>query len=278
MGYVYNASILRFRPYRDIGEFANVGILLSFPQLDKIIFRLEKRRQRIVGFFPEIDRPLLQNAFQYIEDVFREKSQHNGIHIDSGAVVFDFLSRDACEIFQYLTSVKEGMFVFSDTISGITDNADERMDALFEYYVLRNFQSSDETREKRLEKSFRSTLTNFKLNTKFREGHLGNESYRVKIPFFNEKLSIRTLCLEREKTTEIYECGDQWEARMARLHKLNEIPSRILFPISYPKNPDSKMKNAVSETQEKLAQFDFVKIMPVTETRKVIEFIKYYCR
>ena len=53
---VCNYAIARFRPYRETGEFANIGVVLICPQLDYFGYTFETRKhKRITDFFPELD-------------------------------------------------------------------------------------------------------------------------------------------------------------------------------------------------------------------------------
>src|SRR5512133_3295295 len=53
---VCNFAIARFRPYRETGEFVNVGIVLVCPQVGFFGHLFERRKhKRITDFFPELD-------------------------------------------------------------------------------------------------------------------------------------------------------------------------------------------------------------------------------
>ena len=47
-------ALLRFRPFAETGEFANVGIVLLAPEARFFGFRLLKRYGRITQFFIEL--------------------------------------------------------------------------------------------------------------------------------------------------------------------------------------------------------------------------------
>lgn len=275
MKYVYNATILRFRPYRDIGEFVNVGVLVFLPQINHLFFKMEKRQfRRITNFFPEVDREIMKASFRFIERQFQEETKKLGTDGENGVCVFNFISKETAEIFHRLTSVTEGILIFSDPISGLTDEFHDIGNRIFNQYVCRNFAKLGDTREIRLEKDFKMTLSHLKLHGDFKEGHLGNDEYRVRFPFVNPRLAIRTLSLQREPM-EILECGDQWTARLTRLKKMNAIQFPILFPIDYPEGAGrAKRKNAIDEVNEKLQSFDFVKIMPYRQTNSVMNYIQ----
>jgi hypothetical protein len=66
---IYNASVLRFRPYRDLGEFVNIGVLVCFPQLNYNYLKINKRVSRITGFFPEIDKDFLNQVSKFNDEM-----------------------------------------------------------------------------------------------------------------------------------------------------------------------------------------------------------------
>ena len=52
--YICNYSTIRFQPYRETGEFVNIGVLLSCPQVGFFKYRVDKvHHGRISKFFPE---------------------------------------------------------------------------------------------------------------------------------------------------------------------------------------------------------------------------------
>src|SRR5690242_16946572 len=62
---VCNYAIARFRPYRETGEFVNVGVVLLCPQLGYFGYLFERRKQkRITDFFPELEEEVFKAGLQ----------------------------------------------------------------------------------------------------------------------------------------------------------------------------------------------------------------------
>ena len=62
MKYACQYAIVRFLPYAETGEFANVGIVLTCPQTGYFDFKLLKRVSRISAFFEELDASIFRNV------------------------------------------------------------------------------------------------------------------------------------------------------------------------------------------------------------------------
>src|SRR4051812_2655861 len=66
---VCNYAPVRFLPYREVGEFVNVGVVIHCPQIDLFKYRLVQVRRtgRVKAFFPELDVKLFTAGLQGIE-------------------------------------------------------------------------------------------------------------------------------------------------------------------------------------------------------------------
>ena len=64
MKYACQYAIVRFLPYAETGEFANVGIVLICPQTGYFNFKLLKHVRRISAFFEELDAAIFKNTYK----------------------------------------------------------------------------------------------------------------------------------------------------------------------------------------------------------------------
>jgi len=56
-----NFAVVRFLPYRETGEFVNVGVVLFCPEAGYFDLRMETRKQgRVTDFCPELDKNLFR--------------------------------------------------------------------------------------------------------------------------------------------------------------------------------------------------------------------------
>lgn len=231
-GYIYNAAVIRFRPYRDTGEFVNIGVIVHFPQNGCTRLKIQTKTKRITDFFPEIERKFVLATYSFIEteikSIFPIKEKFPEVP------VLDIVTKSDMSLFQRFISLQEGLIVFSNLITGFADDFQKKCEELFDYYVNRNFAESKITAEQRLESQFSKTLTSWKLKNKFQPGTLGNEIYQFRVPFRHQKLSIRTVVLDRDTSSDIYECWDNWNCRINRLRTIAKVDTPILFPVRLP--------------------------------------------
>ena len=231
-GYIYNAAVIRFRPYRDTGEFVNIGIIVHFPQNRYTRLKIQPKTKRITDFFPEIERKFILDTYSYIKAEVNSNFPRKGKSPETPA--FDIVTEIDMSVFQHFISIHEGLIVFSSPITGFADDFQKKCEELFDYYVNRNFAESKLTAEQRLENQFSKTLTSWKLKSKFQPGPLGNKLYQFRVPFRHQKLSIRTVVLDRDTSSEIYECWDNWICRINRLRTIAKVDTPILFPVRLP--------------------------------------------
>ncbi len=270
-GYVYNCIILRFRPYRDIGEFVNIGVAISYPKLNRFCFKIDNRIRRIKNFFPEIDKTLIKNGKEYIKCEFKKFFPTTTPASDEQEC-FDFITRDCNNAFQYIASIKEGAFIFSEVICGITTKPDFLLDELFDFYIERNFKKEAPYLDQQLEIELKNTFQSFKLNNILREGRIGSEQYSLKVPFFGEGIAIKPLFLDRKNSTDIYEHGDLWTGKISRLKKtLGNFPL-FLCPIKEPSTAIARNRSAYIEIKEQLEDLS-VKVINFDDKRKIINLI-----
>src|SRR4051812_4319183 len=74
-----NYAPIRFLPYREIGEFINVGSVVHCPQNDYFGFKTisPRRTRRVTGFFPELDIQIFKAALDGIRrELKRLQAEH----------------------------------------------------------------------------------------------------------------------------------------------------------------------------------------------------------
>ena len=75
--FVCNYAIARFRPYRETGEFANVGVVLLCPEVDYFGYAFERHKyKRITNFFPELDSNIFKAGLSgFLKELSRVTSR-----------------------------------------------------------------------------------------------------------------------------------------------------------------------------------------------------------
>jgi hypothetical protein len=275
---VCNYAIARFRPYRETGEFVNIGIVLICPQLDYFAHIFETRKhKRITDFFPELEVDIFKAGLiglrkELIRVTGREEEEADNqfiLHEETKAS----LSR-----FKELIRPRETLFYFGDAGTVFASNPRQKLQELFQYYIKRQFARDREYQEVIMRRKLGEFLREAKLEKFYKtEQRIGDDNYHVTMPFVHlegsqVRKAIKPLHLDKEGPTEIYRHGDAWISTMSRLKQINRLPKATLFTVKEPKG-DSKRAAAATEICKELNRFDTV-IIPFAETNRILDFAK----
>jgi hypothetical protein len=132
-------AIVRFMPYIETGEFANVGILLWAPKTRYLGFKLlRKKHARITQFFEELDRGLYLKTMANLDAELRRVQ--GMLHDQLG----EFGDNDReygfhKGLFQELIRPRETILRFSEQRAVLAENLEQTLTELYEYYVDRKF-------------------------------------------------------------------------------------------------------------------------------------------
>ena len=112
-----NYAIVRFLPYRETGEFVNVGVVLFCPQSGYFDLKLETRKQgRVTDFFPELDKSLFRLGRQHFYDELkrvRELLNGENRRADDQARL---------SVFRELLKPRESVFRFSEVATILAED------------------------------------------------------------------------------------------------------------------------------------------------------------
>lgn len=129
---VCNYAPLRFLPYREVGEFVNVGVVLHSPQTDYFGYRLAplKRTGRVTRFFPELDAKLFKAALQGIA---RELARLQGQHrmLPPQEEVAPEIAKQQMHRFLEVIRRREGLLHFGEAGTLMAASPQEALDELF---------------------------------------------------------------------------------------------------------------------------------------------------
>jgi hypothetical protein len=268
-------SIVRFLPFLETGEFANVGIVLVAPSRNYFDFKLTKKVSRISAFFDPIAinyvRESIKNAKEELLRVRRlsgrgDYSQHR----------LNFGESEPAEIFfKELTRRREGVVRYSESRALLLSDPRRELDELFEHYVNRGFVHRVYP-EVVLEKRVRSWLRTAQLDRTYVEKKFDDGLYQASFPFVKLEAGkatrvIKPFYLGHEDTTAILDRGIKWSATVSRLKGAGQLPSDILFAVEGPDQPNAKVRKAYSETIGML-ESEGVKVLPLERQSDIIQY------
>ena len=247
-------SIIRFQPYPETEEFANIGIVLYVTASKRLEFKLldVKQHARITHFF---DHPLCKDVFVQTSKIIRSEIERIKTFSNEKA------SADV-DLYAELIRCREDIIRFSESRVLFCIDPVETVDKLFEHYIHRSF-IHEPAHEDKIKKQVRELLERCNLGEKYKEGTIGDaDRYEVKFPFVckNTKQSvIKPINFMQGKPSQLIDHGLSWLAKVQQLEKHSFIrPDDILFAYDAPDEVNSPLYPAFDEIRRQIEQAGIV--------------------
>jgi len=266
-------ALLRFRPFVETGEFANVGIVLLAPEARFFGYKLLNRYGRITQFFKELDKKVYLNGRAlFKEELERFAAQMRKLALDGRKTVPDV--RMAVDLFAGLVHQREAILQFDDRRVVLADDPKAKLNSLYDYYVERNFVTK-EYQERLLESSIRKLLFRAQVGENYRLEKLGDADFAVNFPFVRMEKGraervIKPLYLAQNDTTKIITHGGQWVDKIRRLRKRQALPDFVMFPVTAPVL-DTRAYGAFEEIRDDLTAAR-VQVVTANRDQQILEF------
>lgn len=235
---VCNYAIARFRPYRETGEFANVGVVLLCPEVDYFGHAFERRKyKRITDFFPELDFNIFKAG---LTGLLKELTRVNGREKEAAQLVLGGQAQARIAVFKELVRTREAIFHFGEVGTVLTTDPKAKLEELFNFYIKRQFASDREYQEIIMRRSLADFLQKIKLASLYKlDQKIGDDTYNVVVPFVHYEGNtpskvIKPLHLAKPATTDIYRHGDAWISTVRRLGRIKCLPEEFLFTVKQP--------------------------------------------
>ncbi|MEY2891410.1 MAG: hypothetical protein RJA98_1318 [Pseudomonadota bacterium] len=228
-------AIVRFMPFVETEEFANVGVVLFAPEGRYFGFRLlSQRTSRITNFFEHLEaasyRAFMRDLQQELE---RVSATFKSIGTErSGSRPAE---AEAWALWSELIKPRATLVRFGEGRVVLASDPATQVSALFGHYVERNFVTR-EYREQVLERNIRQVLRAADLAKRFQPARVGNEEYHAQFPFVQlagdtPVKAIKALTLSQADPAKIIDHGGQWVMRVTQLRKRGLLPEQLLFAV-----------------------------------------------
>lgn len=263
-------AIIRFMPYRETEEFANVGIVLASPATGYFDFKLLTRRYgHITSFFDELDSHTYSSAIKlFAGELARIKSLTESDQRQS--------PEELRSLFDALVQPREAIMRFSELRPRLADAPREALEQLFKHYVERDFVTP-EYKEYVVLKRVKQLVNSLKLDNPFRAMHLGDEFASAQFPLVQAEAGgvarkvIKPFFLDQDEPSKIINHGGAWVDRVKRLRNRKLLPNDVLFAVDGPSQSAGNRYIAFREICDDLSAFD-IAVIRTQEERKIIEF------
>lgn len=136
-------AIVRFMPFVETGEFANVGIIMMSAKARFFGFKLlTKRHARVTDFFDDLDARVFKGAMADINDELERVRQLLMAHgFDRRHTTHDI--EFAKGLFAEVIRPREVMLRFSEPRTVLVTDSAKALDELYAHYVERNFVTKE---------------------------------------------------------------------------------------------------------------------------------------
>lgn len=271
MSTICNYAVLRFQPYPETGEFANLGIVMLCNNgqfLDKVETRT---RKRVINFFSKLTPSVFTQArHQFVQELKRVRELANANPKDAALQL---------ALFKHLTAPSETMFRFSQPGTIVADDPRKTLEELFDRYVNHEFAQKPDA-ESLLRQHINKLLKDSRLaDREYQERRLGNQKYHVAFPFVWEqrkqvKQAIRPLSFDLEDPKSILDKGDRWVMQMRRLAKYGCQPEDTVFICEEPVGPNNLFRQSYREVLGELNSTPKVRVIPhSTQPSDLVEML-----
>lgn len=268
-------ALLRFRPFVETGEFANVGVVLLCPEGRFFGYKLLKKYGRITQFFHQLDgKVYLSGKALFVEELERFTLHVRRNALDGRKKVIDVAL--AVDLFAELTRTRDAMLQFDERRVVLADDPKAKLNELFDHYVERDFVTKA-YQERLLENSVRRMLfqADNRIGTQYSQEKIGTADFVVNFPFVRKSNQvvdriIKPLYLAQEDSTRVLNHGGLWVDKVRRLRKRNALPKDVLFPLDAPK-PESKAFRAYEEIRQELVDAG-VEVAMANDVQRILAF------
>lgn len=261
----YQYAILRFMPYVETGEFANVGLVMAAPGQGFFAYQLqEKRYARLTHFFKDLDGATYIAAIKAMQKELCRIQQY-----------VETCRHGSAGLFEELIRSRETLFRFSEPSLVLTDAPENKLAELYGHYVEHDFVTP-QYRETQMESRLRQLLIQADLADRFSQKKLGDEQYRVSLPFVEQKegrllKAMKPLFLGQKETSKILEKAGRWQFRVHELQRRHQCPEELLFAVDGPEEQDTQQYAAYLSALKILDALK-AKVVPMNQHNAVLEF------
>lgn len=268
-------SIIRFAPFVETDEFANVGIVMMAPEQRFFGFKIMGlRHSRVTRFFDQLDAKVFRATMKTVrEELDRAAVMLRQHGFDKRLKVNDV--EFAKHLFAEMIRPRETVVKFSEARMVLVEEPRNSLEDLYGHYVERDFVTR-EYQEGVLERGVRQWLWQAHIAERFARLDVGNDDYHVPFPFVEKHgdvaiKAIKPLNLAQPQASKILDHGGQWLFRVNSLKKRGLLPDKVLFAVGPPPTEGTPQMRAFEEIVDSLKDTG-VDVLPYAQKTEILEF------
>lgn len=268
-------SIIRFAPFVETGEFANVGIVMMAPEQRFFGFKIMgSRHSRVTRFFDQLDAKVFRATMKTV----REELDRAAVLLRQHGFDKRLKTNDvefAKHLFAEMIRPRETVIKFSEARMVLVEDPRSSLEELYGHYVERDFVTR-EYQEGVLERGVRQWLWQARIAERFTRLDVGTDDYHVPFPFVEQHggvviKAIKPLNLAQIQASKILDHGGQWLFRVNSLKKRGLLPCKVLFAVGPPPAEGTSQMRAFEEIVDSLKDTG-VDVLPYAEKAAIVEF------
>ncbi|MWL91583.1 DUF3037 domain-containing protein [Cupriavidus sp. SW-Y-13] len=270
MKYACQYAIVRFMPYVETEEFANVGVVLACPKTGFFDFKLLPRVRRITAFFEELDASVYRTAREALRaELLRIKELFGRT---AGTITL------GTRLFDELVRPRESMIRFADVRVILTESPTDELVRVYEHVVGRAF-ATKVYQEQILERHIQTMLRAADLSTLFKPRKIGNEAYHAMFPFVRmggddlPVQAIKPLHLAQEDAAAIFDHGWEWLGKIKRLHSEGLLPNQVMLAVNEPPADDKLLTRAYEDVIAELNHAPNTSVASYDDAKAILKFV-----
>ncbi len=268
MKYACQYAIVRFMPFVETGEFANVGIVMMCQEAAYFDFVLLNRVRRITAFFDQLSSKIYRDAKRDLISELRRVKEGLLASMQAKDKAAPFL-------FQELVRTREVMLRFDEPRVVLTDDPTKKLEELFRFYVERDFVTHDYV-EKKLEKRVRNLLVSDNQVT-YRDGIVKGGAFSASFPFAHYDTNgqidkaIKPLYLAHDDPAQAHAHGWTWLGKLTQLQKFDALPKEILIVAEAPPSGEKENYAIFQQIEEDFKKIS-VPVIPIEQQLQIKQF------
>lgn len=267
-------AVVRFSPFVETGEFANVGIVMMAPEQRFFDFKLmERRHSRVTHFFGQLEA----KVFRATMSTLHEELNRAGSLLRQHGFDKRFKSNDvdfAKRLFTEIVRPRETVIKFGEPRAALADEPGTTLKELYGYYVERDFVTR-KYQEAVLEQGLHKWLWQARIAERFTKLEVGDDEYHVAFPFVEKRgnlpvKAIKALRLDHDQPSKILDHGGQWLFRIQTLKRRKLLPEKVLFAVGGPVEHGAR-ESAYVEIVGNLKDTG-VDVLPFSDKAQILDF------